>query len=225
VKLPKEKIDELAEVTGRSGACGWMFDEVAAFLHAFVLMVQPHVVIQTGHLWGKSACAILDALRDTHFCNAVQGDAQFEAFVQGRMLKRKVPGKLISVDPGPLGVPKSDEGIEYLTKTYPGQFEFYKMPSNLFFQEHRARLKDELHGQRILGVVDGDHTTYGCHSDLAALADIGAQAFFVDDTEWLPELHIVCQDFAREHSFQFLNLPYLNGVGLLVSPMVMARKI
>src|ERR1035437_5202837 len=96
-----ENVKALGELTGKSWNCGWMFDEVAWLLHALVGFIRPEVVIQTGHLWGKSACVILDALKyqleieGSH----LQGDAAFGAFVKSHIPERTSPGRLISIDP------------------------------------------------------------------------------------------------------------------------------
>ena len=209
-----ENVKELGEVTGKSGNCGWMFDEVAWLLHALISFARPEVVIQTGHLWGKSACVILDALKYQLEIEGPhrQGDDAFGAFVKSRIPERTSAGSLISIDPGGF----ADGGYAWLSEKYPGRFEHYEMTSEQFFQTHGATLKVSLQGKEVLGVVDGDHTSEGCRKDLVALADLGARIMFVDDTVWLKELEQVCVDFARDNAYQFLVLPYMNGVGLLV---------
>ena len=48
-----DRINTLKEVTGASSSCGWMFDEVAMMVYAFVKMFRPGLVIQTGHILGE----------------------------------------------------------------------------------------------------------------------------------------------------------------------------
>jgi hypothetical protein len=213
VKL-SDNVQELGRVTGKSGSCGWMFDEVAWFLHALVGLVRPEIVIQTGHLWGKSACVILNALTYELKIegNAPQGDGAFDSFV--REHTRPLGGKLISIDPGPVGVANNAAGFEFLTQTYGNRFVYRNMLSEEFFAD--VKTKDLYLGKRILGVVDGDHHVEGCMGDLRGLMKLCAEVIFVDDTTYVPELYSVCVKSAVVHDYQFLNLQYLNGVGLLV---------
>src|ERR1035437_10443906 len=93
----EHNVKELGRLTGKSKSCGWMFDEVAWLLHALVSLTRPEVVIQTGHLWGKSSCVILDALQyklDIEG-NPPQGDGAFDFFVREHTPKRLVFGRLI----------------------------------------------------------------------------------------------------------------------------------
>ena len=71
-------------------------------------------------------------------------------------------------------------------------------------------------GKSLFGVVDGDHRSEGCKKDLLALSELGAEFIFADDTSWLPELQQVSKEFALSNGYQFMNLGYMNGVGLLV---------
>ena len=207
-------VKELGDVTGKSDSCGWMFDEVAWLLHAFVIFIRPEIVIQTGHLWGKSACMILHALRYQMEIegNTPQGDAAFDTFVHSRIAERPSFGQLISVDPG--GYAKG--GYDWLTEHFPGQFKHYQITSADFFEAEGKRLKDEYAGKEVFGVVDGDHSIEGCRKDLLALIELGARVIFVDDTEWLKELCDVSREVATANGYQFINLNYLNGVALLV---------
>jgi hypothetical protein len=209
-----ENVKALGELTKKSGNCGWMFDEVAWLLHALISFTRPEVVIQTGHLWGKSACVILDALQYKLEIegNPRQGDAAFDAFVRLQIPERLAPGRLISVDPGGF----ADGGYGWLKEKYPGQFEHYDITSGEFFRVYGDSQKVFLQGREVFGLVDGDHTPEGCWKDLVALADLGARILFVDDTAWLKELEPICAAFAASNGYQFLQLPYMNGVGLLV---------
>jgi hypothetical protein len=40
-----------------------MVDETCWLLHGLIRFYRPSLVIQTGHLWGKSALVVLEALR------------------------------------------------------------------------------------------------------------------------------------------------------------------
>ena len=58
------KVGILRQTTGGSIGTGWMHDEVCWLLHGLIRFYRPTLVIQTGHLWGKSALVVLDALDD-----------------------------------------------------------------------------------------------------------------------------------------------------------------
>jgi hypothetical protein len=213
-------VERLKRITGASKSCGWMYDEVAFLLYGLVKFYKPDVVIQTGHLWGKSACVVLEALTDG-FLGARGGLEEFEqnqhekfnTFVRERSPKQCPAPRMISIDPWPhlMDVAHPYEGIELMKRLYPGQFEFHKVKSGDFFQQ----FTENLSGQRVMGIVDGDHTPEGCLLDLENFARLRAVLILVDDTLWLPELKTTTEKFAAEHGYNFLNLDLYNGMGVL----------
>lgn len=211
---------ELYRLTGGSLTCGWMYDEVAFLLYSLIKWYRPDLVIQTGHLWGKSASIVLEALNDGFITESgieeqqQRADERFSTFVIANSSKRELSGRLISIDPNPLYVPNWEQGVSYLCQLH-DNFKFYRMKSSDFFAIHGARLLSEYHAKRIVGIVDGDHSWSGCLSDLENLASLGAEVIFVDDTSWLPRLLSVVRCFAHRNRYDFINLPLYNGVGLL----------
>jgi cephalosporin hydroxylase len=215
------RIRELRQISGGSASCGWMYDEVAFFLYSLVKFYKPELVIQIGHLWGKSALITLEGMNDgflggnSGIENKEQdGDKIFSRFVMAHKPGSKAKPKLISIDPEPQDVPNSAAGIEYLKQLHLN-FEFQKMMSTQFFEKNRAGIKLQFAGQRIMGIVDGDHSWMGCLQDLEELAAINAQMILVDDTIWLPDLARVTRAFARRHGYDVLNLSLYNGVAIL----------
>src|SRR5690242_16095410 len=202
-----------------------MCDEVAFLLYSLVKFFQPELVIQTGHLWGKSACVVLSAMSDgflgerggleTEYQNA---DVKFAAFVRGHAPPpaRTLP-RMISIDPEPMGVPQWRAGIEMLKKQFPDRFDFREMTSADFF----ATFREDTRGLRLMGIVDGDHSPAGCRFDLENFARLGAELIIVDDMNWLPELKPVARDFAGRAGYQFMNFDAYNGIALLIKPSQM----
>ena len=201
-----ERTNELREAAGEIPAIGWMFDEVAMFVYSLVKLYQPTLVVQTGHLWGKSAVAVLEALTDGAFIENVpqNADKEFSSFVTDRLEVYR-PSTLISVDPyrGP--------GVDKLLEWYQDHFHFYQMPSSQYFESITRGAKT-----KTMGIVDGDHSDAGCRNDIIGMAGIGANLIIVDDTEWLPSLDNVTYHAASDLGYKHLNLPYFNGIGILV---------
>ena len=213
-------VERLKRVTGASKSCGWMFDEVAFLLYSLVKFYKPEVVIQTGHLWGKSACVVLEALTDGFLAERggletveQNADKKFATFVKEHSPRPSAAPRMISIDPWPhlMDVAAPYDGIELLKQLHPGRFEFHKMKSGDFFQQ----FKEDLRGQRVMGIVDGDHTPEGCLLDLENFARLNCMLILVDDTLWLPELKTTTETFAAKHGYNFLNLDLYNGVGVL----------
>jgi hypothetical protein len=213
-------VERLKRTTGASKSCGWMYDEVAFLLYALVKFYKPDLVIQTGHLWGKSACVVLEALTDGFLGKRggleqvpQNADQKFSSFVTEHSPRQSKLPRMISVDPWPhlMDVAAPYDGIELLKHLHPGQFEFYKMKSGQFFEDFR----EDVSNQRVMGIVDGDHTPEGCLLDLTHFARLRCELILVDDTNWLPELKRVSEAFAREHRYNFLNLDLYNGVAVL----------
>ncbi len=214
-------IRELREKTGGSASIGWMYDEPAFLLYALAKWYKPELVIQTGHLWGKSAMVVLEALHDGFLMSAEgmmeeeqDADKKLGAFIAANRPSPPQRPKVISIDPLPKGVPDSDAGIRYL-REYDPNFEFYQMKSDEFFRAHGGRLAKEFSGRRIMGIVDGDHTWEGCMQDLESLAKLGAQFIVVDDMAWLPHLRRAAGEFGRRNGYEFFTLPFFTGMGLL----------
>lgn len=220
----KERMDILAEITGKSPNCGWMVDEVAFYLYSLVKLYKPEVVIQTGHLWGKSALFLLEALTDG-FLNRDRlepidvgtGDRTFTAFVKEHGVTVTANGKLISIDSNPLVGGNSEQAIAKLKEWYGDSFEFHKEASSEFFGHAMDGLQLLCHDKRVLVVVDGDHTRVGCTGDLFSAKSVGAGIIVVDDTTWLPELNLAAKEFEEWNGYRYLNLPLYNGVGILVA--------
>lgn len=222
VEMPLVKhIRELRERTGASTSIGWMYDEPAFLLYALVKWYKPELVIQTGHLWGKSAMVVLAALRDGFLMSEEgmlepeqEADKTLRGFVAVNRPEPPSRPKVISIDPQPKGVPNSDAGVRYL-KEYDPDFEFHQMKSSEFFGKHAERLGREFQGRRIMGIVDGDHTWEGAMTDLEELSRIGAGLIIFDDMTWLPHLRRAAGEFARRRRYEFLNLPFFTGMGIL----------
>ena len=216
---------ELRKITGGSLSTGWMRDEVAFILYAFVKWFKPELVIQTGHLWGKSAIIATEALYDGFLTGGAtgltienepqEGDKKAADFTAINSPRPALAPKFISIDPHPKNVPQAEAGIRYLKSLYGDSFEFHQMSSFDFFQTRTAQLQKDFHGTRILGIVDGDHSWAGCMADLTHLAKLGAQLIFVDDTLWLPHLGRAAREFARRENYNLLDLSLYNGIGVL----------
>jgi hypothetical protein len=198
-----------------------MYDEVALLLYSLIKFYQPELIIQIGHLWGKSAMIALEGINDGFLGEGSGIDDQEQnadkAFSNFVLEHRPVPNakaKLLSIDPAPLAVPNSAAGIDYLRQLHLN-FEFHQMLSSKFFEENSETIKSNHANQRIMGIVDGDHTWEGCLEDLENLAALNAQMILVDDTIWLPYLGRVARAFARRHGYDVLNLSLHNGVTLL----------
>lgn len=205
---PKDIASRLYDITGGSQECGWMCDAVAEFTHSLVKFYRPDLVIQTGHLWGKSAAYILSALASEPHATPESGDKVFDRFVVSRMPTNPL-GRLISIDPKPMGVPHTDAGIEFLQKTFPGRFDFVQSTSVDFFKHFSGD------GLRIMGLVDGDHTDKGCEADIRALAKLKAELIVIDDTRWIPSLGHLGRRVAKELCYDFAEFPIYNGIAVM----------
>lgn len=201
------RLEHLWAMTQGSSVCGWMVDEVANFVGSLIVLYKPSLVIQTGHLWGKSAFYVLEALTNFESFEPMErmGDPAYRDFVLENTPKRS-KCKLISVDPSPLGVGDFQVGVTCLKDWYGDAFEFHQMPSEKFFAQFKCE------NERIVGIVDGDHTRDGCGKDIDALMGLGAELIIVDDTAWLPELNVVCSVLPYKH----VRFPYYNGISVLV---------
>lgn len=199
----------LRSITGGSTNCGWMCDEVAAFITALVRFHRPEVVIQTGHLWGKSSLAVLEGfdLAEPLEGTPKGGDTGFVAFVDER---RPFPStqRLISIDPEPMGVPHWQAGVDWLKAEYGRAFEFRQCKSTEFFRDFHT-------DKRLMGIIDGDHTDDGCKRDIESLAALNAELIVVDDTLWLPTLKHVAKAAADMLEYNFAHHAVYNGIAVL----------
>lgn len=198
---------KLHQITGGSLDCGCVCDEVALFLHSLVKLYRPELVIQTGHLWGKSAVAVLEAFEHTPAVDD-GGDKFFSAFVESHRPKPRSQ-KLISIDPHPLNVVRSNDGLLWLKEEYGDKFEFVKKPSSVFFQHFQPQ------GERIFGIVDGDHSEQGCLADIESLAELDAEIIVVDDTRWIEPLGNVARVAADKFGYGYAEIPLYNGLAIL----------
>jgi cephalosporin hydroxylase len=202
-----------------SFGCGWMVDDIAHLVYSLVIFYKPDIVIQTGHLWGKSARLILEALSINELPLNLEierpiRDAAFDEFVIKNTPKTK-RGILVSIDPNSFGI--NETVFDFLKNKYPN-FYFYKMGSREYFGQNITPLLSEYteKGKTILGVIDGDHTAEGCVRDLEFMNILRTQIIVVDDTLWIPHIDKICKHFTEIHPYTYANFPLYNGIGVLV---------
>ena len=212
---------ELRRITGGSSTCGWMGDENVFVLYALTKWYKPEVVIQTGHLWGKSALVALEALNDGFLTGELRiedqeqdADRQWSDFVASNSPQVQ-QSELISIDPAPINVPHHMEGVEYMQSLHPN-LRFFQMTSKEFFDNTEQLTQSGTNAKRLMGIVDGDHSWHGCLTDLEGLKDLDAELIVVDDTSWLPHIRRVCQVFAKREGYFFHDFRTYNGLGVLI---------
>jgi cephalosporin hydroxylase len=197
-----------------------MYDEQGLLIYSLVKYIKPEVVIQTGHLWGKSACFILEALSDEIlnafvFEKSQESDKDYTGFVDRHRPTKQTAAKFISIDPFRSPErhtpPRWKEGVELLKEKYGDGFEFYHQTSDAFFNENREKYK----GKHLLAVVDGDHSPAGLRRDLDNLDEMECKYIVVDDVLFLPHLGRVCEEFADQKGFAYAPINLYNGLGLL----------
>lgn len=220
IEQSKKRLAKLKAITKYSDRTGWMIDEVAFFLYSLVKLYKPSLVIQIGHLWGKSALFLLQALTDGFLMDGeriedeiLSGDKKFFSYIKSQWPKVRV-GKLISVDAYPYGNWK--KGIAYLKKTYGDKrFDFKVLKSEDFFNTYAQELSKKYSGKTILGVVDGDHSYQACLNDLKGMASLNADYIFVDDLKWIPHIKKACEVFIKKYPYIFSFFPSYNGIAVL----------
>lgn len=203
---------ELINITGTSTGCGWLHDEPAKLLQAIINYSKPEIVIQTGHLWGKSALIILQSLDEmyTEQVEVQNAHALFESFVKTNTPSRPSnPPILHSIDPYCLHVPNAKKGIDYLEINYPN-FKFFFTKSSDYFKNISFDKS-----KRIMGFVDGDHSYLGAYEDMVNLALLKAQVIVLDDTSWIPYLKRAAIRIARIYDYSMSEFPYYNGTIIL----------
>jgi hypothetical protein len=212
-----ERIEELKTVTGGSTNCGYVYDAVAMLIYGLIKFYRPEVVLQTGHLWGKSALTCLEAMTDGFELeeDLQNSDPQFSAFVEKSTPVVDSP-QLISIDPGYHGVPEFGRGISLLQTWYPENFHFFQQTSQEFFERNGRHYRREFQGKRIFGIIDGDHSPLGCRHDLAQLYAMKAGMIFLDDIDWIPDICTAGLEFSHQTGYRFMPLYGFNGVGILV---------
>lgn len=217
----KKRLAKLKSITKASNRTGWVIDEVALLLYTLVKFYKPGLVIQIGHLWGKSALFLLEALTDNFLMGderieegILSGDKKFFSYVKTQWPKAR-QGKLISVDAFPYGNWK--KGIAYLEKQYgKNRFEFLVEKSDQFFEKYSNEIKKKYQSRVVLGIVDGDHSYEVCLNDLMGMSKLGANHIIVDDLKWIPHLQTACIKFIKTYPEYYLStfLAY-NGIALL----------
>jgi hypothetical protein len=204
---------ELKNITGASLGCGWLHDEPATLLRSLIIYSKPEIVVQTGHLWGKSALIILQALEEMYSSPVEEQNAHelFESFVNENTPNRPVTvPQLHSIDPYCLHVPNAKSGIDYLNGKY-SNFNFYGITSAEFFATFSLDKS-----KRIFGFVDGDHSYLGAYEDMFNLAQLGAEIIVLDDTSWIPFLRRAAKRIATRYGYILSEFPNYNGTIILI---------
>ena len=213
----RKKLSHLKEITGGSYIdCGYMYDEVALLVYSLIKFYKPNVIIQTGHLWGKSALIGLEALTDGFtqtISNGFETEDQLSDVKYNKFVKNHKPEQVnpifISIDPiFPVMAAKYKDGIEFLREQYPA-FQFIKDSS------HNALPKLEINSDRVLCIVDGDHTFGGCLQDLQNMNRFNPLLQIVDDTLFLDDCGDACLTFAKQQNKEATFFDLYNGICII----------
>lgn len=217
----KKRLSNLKKITGASNRTGWMVDENAFLIYSLIKFYKPSLVIQIGHLWGKSALFLLEALTDGFLLEGTRieegvlsGDKKFFSFTKSHWPKN-TKAKLISVDAFPYG--NWRKGILYLNKIYgKDRFEFVVEKSLDFFKERGKNIKKEFAGKVVFGIVDGDHSYDACMKDILEMSKLDVSHIIVDDILWLPHILKACKKFINTHpSYKLSTFNVYNGLAIL----------
>lgn len=217
-KLSKN-INYIKNVMNASDRTGWIVDDVAFFLYSMIKFYKPDLVIQIGHLWGKSSVVVCEAMSDGFLHDnfiergKLSGDEKFFDFVTKNKPEKKEKINFISIDAYPYG--NWEQAIKFLENEY-NFFEFINSKSEDFFSNKQKieQLKNEY--KTIFGIVDGDHSYDGCYSDIQNLINMNTTVIFVDDTKWIPHIEKACRDAAEKNNYKFINHGIYNGIGVLI---------
>lgn len=221
ISTTQKRLEKLKQITKASDRTGWMIDEVAFVMYSLIKFYKPSLVVQIGHLWGKSALISLEALTDEFLLNGerlekgtLSGDKKFLNFVKSQW-PDVTPSKLISVDAFPYGDWK--KGISFLKKTYGSKhFEFLPITSDEFFEKNSEKIRKEYSRKCILGIVDGDHSYEACQKDIINMSRLGARHIIVDDIKWLPHIYQVCEQFVQDYpSYSLSTFNAYNGLAVI----------
>lgn len=211
----QEQIDELKKITGSSQLTGWVKENVAHFLSGFVRYADVNLVVNIGHLWGKSALMFCDAMfNEKNFeTNWDVGDPTFV----GHTIKSTNPSnvrEVHSVDPllqpPQWRPPNAIEGTKYINGLYPN-FTFHHMKSDAFFDSGFDFSKYN----RKLIFIDGDHTYEGALRDVKNAVKYKFDFIIIDDTSFIPHIEKAAKD-GMTSEYDFISLPLWNGLNLLV---------
>ncbi len=190
-----------------------MVDGICWLLHGLVRYYKPDVIIQTGHLWGKSALVMLDAMAGGQLETDQSSDPAFSEYVREHDPGHRSSPILHSIDPEPKSVPNWNAGVKFLSDLYPTSFCYHPITSKAFFEN--LVTESDSH-DRIMGVVDGDHSVSGCKADIASLASLGAELIVIDDTGWIAALAGVSMEAAERYGYRMMDFPLYNGVMVLM---------
>ncbi len=213
-KINRE-VQKLKEITGSSAKTGWVKENVAHLLSGFVRYADVNLVVNIGHLWGKSALVFCDAMfnnRDFEN-NWDPGDEPFSAHSKRNTNDSDIR-EVHSVDPliQPLGhrpLHAHPEGTDFIKKCYPG-FTFHNEKSDLFFLTF-----DFAPYKRKMIFIDGDHSYEGALRDCQNAIKNNFDFIIIDDTSYIPHIEKAARD-SLVKSYDFLSLPYWNGLNIMV---------
>lgn len=215
------KLDKLKEVTGGSISCGYMCDEVAFLLYSIVKFYNPEVIIQTGHLWGKSALICLESLNDGFLQNEFnvleKNINKNDDILYRKTIEKNTPivkkRSMISIDPFYTETKESYlKGVEFLKTEYHNFIFFNEFSDKVLKDMITSKI---LENNSILGIVDGDHSYQGCLNDIEYMSALGSKIIIVDDTLYLPDCRQACIDFCVKNNKSLFFYDQYNGIAII----------